>query len=322
MLIAAALALAAGQAVGLCPVPPGAEVLWQPAIRYLLIGEIHGTVETPAAFADLVCAAARSGRPVTVALEYSSDSQPVVDAFLASNGDAEARAALLALPIWQDEWQDGRSSTAFLALFERLRVLKQAQLIRGVVCSDTGKDTPKTMPRDAVMARNWQAVTLGSNGLLIALAGNVHMMRRPVEQPGITIHTAGSLMPRERTMTVDVRYNGGKAWSCQQDGCGVHAAGRARRVEPGLVPTTDPAEHFDAVLELGRSMRPCRRSPNDANSSPWRGLSALPASGPGFRLLPEHQHSLSADHPARSGKAKPIGWIAAASCFSRAAICS
>ena len=153
MLMAAALALAAASAVGPCPVPPGAEALWQPSIRYLLIGEIHGTAETPAAFADLVCAAARSGRPVTVAVEYSSDDQPVVDAFLASNGDAKARAALLTLPIWHDTWQDGRSSTAFLALFERLRVLKQAGLIRGVVCSDVGKDKPQGIARDAIMAR-------------------------------------------------------------------------------------------------------------------------------------------------------------------------
>ena len=252
MLMAAALALAAGQAVGPCPVPPGAEALWRSSIRYLLIGEIHGTVETPAAFADLVCAAARSGRPVTVAVEYSVDDQPVVDAFLASNGDAQARAALRTLPSWQDEWQDGRSSTAFLTLFERLRVLKQAGLIRAVVCGDSGADTPKEMTRDTAMSRNWQALPLGPDGLLIALAGNVHMMRRPVERSGLTIHTAGSLMPRERTMTVDVRYNGGKAWTCQQDGCGVHSAGRARRVKPGLVPTTDPDARFDAVLELGR----------------------------------------------------------------------
>ena len=252
MLIVAALALAAGHAVGPCPVPPGAELLWKPSIRYLLIGEIHGTVETPATFADLVCAAARSGRPVTVALEYSSDDQPVVDAFLASNGDARARSALLKLPNWQDEWQDGRSSTAFLTLFERLRVLKQTGLIRAVVCGDSGADTPKDMTRDTAMSRNWQALPLGPDGLLIVLAGNVHMMRRPVERPGGIIHTAGSLMPRERTMTVDVRYNGGKAWTCQQDGCGVHSAGRGRKVKPGLVPTTDPNEQFDAVLELGR----------------------------------------------------------------------
>jgi len=251
MLMAAALALAAASAVGPCPVPPGAEALWRPSIRYLLIGEIHGTEETPAAFADLVCAAARSGRPVTVAVEYSSDDQPVVDAFLVSNGDAKARAALLTLPIWHDTWQDGRSSTAFLALFERLRVLQQAGLIRGVVCSDVGKDKPRGIARDAIMARNWQAVPLGPDGLLIALAGNVHMMRKPVERPGMTIHTAGSLMPRGATMTVDVGYNGGSSWTCEQDGCGSHSGGRAEAAKPGLAPTADPDARFDAVLELG-----------------------------------------------------------------------
>lgn len=255
MLMAAALALAAGRAVGPCPVPPGAEALWGPSIRYLLIGEIHGTMETPAAFADLVCAAARSGRPVTVALEYSSDYQPVVDAFLASDGDAPARAALLTLPIWNAAWQDGRGSTAFLALFERLRVLRQAGLIQGVVCGDVGKDKPQGITRDAIMARNWQAVPLGPDGLLIALAGNVHMMRKPVERPGMTIRTAGSLLPRERTMTVNVRYDGGTVWTCEQNGCGIHSAGGGKTVKSGLVPATDPDEQFDAVLELGKPVQ-------------------------------------------------------------------
>ncbi len=201
-------------------------------------------------------------------MEYSSDDQPVVDAFLASNGDAKARAALLTLPIWHDAWQDGRSSTAFLALFERLRVLQQAGLIRGVVCSDVGKDKPQGIARDAIMARNWQAVSLGPDGLLIALAGNVHMMRKPVERPGMTIHTAGSLMPRGATMTVDVGYNGARAGRVSRTVAAViQAAVPRRRSGTGADGRSGLRGSMPCWSLARRPMRLCRRCRNGACSN-------------------------------------------------------
>lgn len=51
-----------------CAPLPGAGQLWaKPSIRYIVVGETHGTAETPAAFADLVCAALHSKRTVVAA---------------------------------------------------------------------------------------------------------------------------------------------------------------------------------------------------------------------------------------------------------------
>jgi len=74
-----------------CTSVSGADQLWQPTTRWVIVGEMHGTNETPDAFSNLICLAAATSRPVTVALEYSADDQAVIDAYLASNGNAQAR---------------------------------------------------------------------------------------------------------------------------------------------------------------------------------------------------------------------------------------
>jgi len=99
---------------------PGSEALTAPLV---LVGEIHGSAEIPAAFGNLVCHALRR-RPretVLVGLEIFSSAQSAIDAFLASDGGGPARAALLEHDFWRREYQDGRSSGAMLALLDALR---------------------------------------------------------------------------------------------------------------------------------------------------------------------------------------------------------
>lgn len=243
-------AIAAATASGCTPVA-GADQLWRPGIRWVLVGELHGTNEIPDAFANLVCLAGERQRAVTVALEYSADWQDTIDTYLASDGGAAARAALLAIPVWGSRLQDGRTSTAFLRLFERLRVLKRAGRIAGVVAADVRSRAAMAGPRDAAMARAWQAIPVAGDGVVLALVGNLHAMRTSWTFAGRTIETAGSLMPRAQTMTVNVMGLGGTAWTCQDDGCAPHAAGDARFAKAGIAATTDPAIPYDAMYELG-----------------------------------------------------------------------
>ncbi|MGV6492816.1 hypothetical protein ACTUVK_003020 [Stenotrophomonas rhizophila] len=90
----------------------------------VLVGELHGTVETPALVGELACAAAADATPVTVALEMDPTEQARIDAYLASAGTAADRSALLAGRFWTRTMQDGRSSVAMAALIERLRSLR------------------------------------------------------------------------------------------------------------------------------------------------------------------------------------------------------
>lgn len=91
--------------------------------------------------------------------------------------------------------QDGRGSVAFLRLFDTLRRMKQAGQIKGVVASDIGRSTLPGQERNAAMAQSWMAIPAAQNGVILALVGNLHAMRKPVAVPGRTIITAGSLMP-------------------------------------------------------------------------------------------------------------------------------
>lgn len=233
-----------------CRVVSGAEQLWAPAVRYVVMGELHGTNETPDAFANLACLAAHSGRQVTIALEYPADAQAAIDAWLQSDGSATARAALLALRIWHSEMQDGRSSVAFLRLFETLRVMKQAGTIRGVVASDV-TELPTNGTRDAAMAGAWQRIDAGANGIVLVLVGNLHAMRQ--QREGFQMIPAASLLPRDRTVTIDAVGNGGRAWYCQQDGCGANSAGPPRDAPEAIERFDDPAASWDARYELGRA---------------------------------------------------------------------
>ena len=121
-LLAAAGLLASSPA---CAPVEGSDALWREDLRFVAVGEMHGTVEAPAAFADLVCLALDKG-PVTVLLEYPIQMQPTFDAFMAEPDADAARDILLAYPHGPFRYHDGRGSEAMLAMFQRFRSLHQA----------------------------------------------------------------------------------------------------------------------------------------------------------------------------------------------------
>ena len=94
-LFTAAILLAAQPAA--CSPPEGTDALLAMPQRYIVVGESHGTAETPAAFAQMACAAAEIG-PVTIALELPTGMQPQLDTFLTAPDEASATAALTIFP--------------------------------------------------------------------------------------------------------------------------------------------------------------------------------------------------------------------------------
>lgn len=88
------LTVAAATAAPCNPIPGWERVLADEKVRIVVLGEMHGTNEMPALFADAVCLTAQA-RSVVVALEQPSVDQAAVDAFLASDGGDEAKRAFL-----------------------------------------------------------------------------------------------------------------------------------------------------------------------------------------------------------------------------------
>lgn len=229
----------------------GADALWRKrATRWIVVGELHGTTETPAAFGDLVCRASRARGQVTVALEHPDIAQAEMDAYLASNGSDEDRAILLRAEPWRSPFKDGRTSQAYFDLIERLRRMKQSGAVTRVVAfQPTIPGEPAK--REAAMARALIDASPTTETLVIALVGNVHAGKSQVTFGESSYLPAAALMPAASTISLDAYGNGEAAWNCRP-GCGPHAGGLAQSpAKRGVVITPIFGPAYDGALHLG-----------------------------------------------------------------------
>lgn len=213
-----------------CDPVPGAESLLRPGV-VLLLGEIHGTQEAPAAVAGLVCAALNRGLGVTVGLEIPHVEQGVADAYLASSGAAEDQKLLLASAWWQRDYQDGRSSAAMFDLIRDLRVFAaDAKGVRVILIDDPMSQRG----RDAAMATRVEAaIDRRPRDLLIVLTGNVHNRLTPgrTEPMGLLLKEA---KPGPEIISLNITHAGGTAWVCTSGGCGVLNLRGEEAIDPGV----------------------------------------------------------------------------------------
>jgi uncharacterized protein (TIGR03067 family) len=205
----------------------GIQSLLQPG-RVLLLGEIHGTVESPAFTAEIACHAALADLPVIVGVELSTGDQPRVDAFMNSQGGEEDRHALLSGPQWQSSYQDGRASHAMLELIDRLRRLRRKGRDVRVAMFDAPA-VRGAQQRDRDMAENLAEVVSSSlQAVVIVLTGNNHSRitegtpRSPSFEP--MGYLLGRLVSFERLTALNVAHGGGSAWICAPE-CGVRDLG-------------------------------------------------------------------------------------------------
>ncbi len=125
-----ALLLAASAASAedtVCNVPARALEIPNIEADVIFFGELHGNKETPEVFLAAICQYLElQGGALRVALEFSTNTQPSLDKFMASDGDSEAVQEFLSHPAWQRGLilPDGRTSVAMLNLFEALRQLR------------------------------------------------------------------------------------------------------------------------------------------------------------------------------------------------------
>ncbi|MEM9562302.1 MAG: DUF6624 domain-containing protein [Actinomycetota bacterium] len=206
-----------------CRTITGATLLLGPR-PVILVGEVHGTNESPAFVEALACTTLSYGLTVTVGLEIPEQESDSVDAFLASDGGPRARRRLLERAFWASDAPDGRRSTAMLELLDGLR----RHITRGADLHVVLLDTTAGVDRDAVMAtRVLDAIDASPDGVVIALTGNVHTRVTRGSSVDPDHEPMGHLIERSngnRTVTaIDVRHDGGAAWVCPEDG----ACGRA-----------------------------------------------------------------------------------------------
>jgi hypothetical protein len=201
-----------------CREVEGLEPLLAPGAG-LLLGEIHGTAESPAFLANVACLALRGGHPVTVALEIPREEQARVDTFLGSAGSEADRAALLDSSFWTDKYQDGRRSRAMLSLLEDLRRLHHGGRPVRVALIDRLAKPVKWDERDRWMAEALaQAFEETPGGVVLSLTGNVHSRISPGTPWDADYQPAGyvlaTMRPDLRVTALDASYPDGTAWTC------------------------------------------------------------------------------------------------------------
>lgn len=225
----------------------------------LLLGELHGTREIPA-FVGRVMAAVSAREPVVLALEIHEERGPALQAFLASDGSADARRRLLTDEWWQSPYQDGRRSVAMLELLEAVRTLRAGGRRIEVVAIDHSNGDAEA--REEAMARNVIAARRAHpDAALIVHAGNLHTSKREVKfRPGfawMAMRVAAAGIP---LVSLDARYADGTAWICRS----AVAAECGAEFTPGRGP------------ELGVQLEPDR----DGQYDGWFGVGPITASPP------------------------------------------
>jgi hypothetical protein len=256
----AATAAPSSPATACTAIPGWEQVLAKPSLHWIVIGELHGTEETPAIFGDAACLTAQARGAVVVALEMPTTDQSRIDAFIGSDGGSAAQAEFLKAALWQGSMKDGRSSQAILRLFERLRLMHAAgQVSRVVAFQDTvrGDDPPGDQgPYEARMAATLRGAA-APGAMVVALVGNLHAMKTEAGF-GKRFMPMASHLPEGQALTLNATGNGGAAWNCAGPGpaaCGAHefpANGEPRSRGVELKPVMDGA--YDGVLNLGGPM--------------------------------------------------------------------
>ncbi|WP_312707520.1 calcium-binding protein [Stenotrophomonas sp.] len=188
--------------------------------RMLVLGEFHGTRETPLLVRQLVDDYSRDGAPVLLALELPRGETPTLRGYLASDGGPAERQRLRERAYWtvRDDQHDGRRSRDMLAMIEELRALKAQGRVIDVVGYDVDKSDGGNQTRDDRMAaelrRLYQRLPAGAR--MLVLTGNVHaMLQRPADAPPeMQTQPMASLLRDLDLYSVRLEAQRGHFWAC------------------------------------------------------------------------------------------------------------
>lgn len=210
--------------------------------RVIVVGEVHGTEQTPAFVGQLVCGLLKQGRPVILALERDGSEQEALNRYLASAGRPVDAQALLSQRAWaQPTAQDGRSSQAMLRLIEQVRQWRQAGQRVGVlamqtssyeiapldasqkqVLSDAEQDRFSAINDRSMADNTWLALATHPGYTAVALAGNFHTAvgSKARAQFVSTPSFADVLSSYTAIHVIGLSGGGGSSWNMTSKGMG------------------------------------------------------------------------------------------------------
>lgn len=221
---------------------------------FLVFGEVHGTREVPAFVVDYLCAAARAGRAITMAIEFASEEQGRIDAFMESLGAPGDVELLTSGAYWRRPMQDGRTSAAMLGMFQDIRALRAAGADIALVAIDG--NVPQRQRDSVIAARLRTELDRGAQRQVLALIGGPHAIHTKGKRSDPQYESAIHLLAARRPLALTVGTDGGTAWVCQRPtpaACGATAwdVNRISLAPPGPFSLAPPSQEFDGVFHVG-----------------------------------------------------------------------
>lgn len=269
-------------ALAACAPIPGADQIWSNKdVRWVFVGEVHGSNEAPEAFVDLVCDSLAHHKSVTVALERPTSEQNALRRVLSAKDLSAAESALLEQPGWKNG-MDGRASKAMLRLLLSLRTLRSAHRKLNIVAFETPYESGDLAgKRDEDMGQAILAIGKSHpKNLMLILTGNVHAMQSRM----FGYDPAAMYIPSIERLSLEVTDTGGTAWVYSNGGCGPSKGGAEEKgaAHPRgvyLGPHLAPFGKVDGILALGvplTSSEPAVADPNPLPECRMKFLSSHP----------------------------------------------
>jgi hypothetical protein len=224
-----------------CDPPEGASALRRGSVlKFLLLGEYHGTSEMPYIAGEIVCDLARSGKRVAVAFEIPDSQNDAVAGYVA--GARDLNGLFWGSKFWAMSPSDGRNSQAMVRLLTRLRELRTAGFPVSAAAIDYSKATKWSAAEsirrfspapDIDVARSRRDLAMADRlleleatkqfDIIVVYLGSAHAdlyaRRKPFFSPDtgkINRHMAigaGALLPVSRTISLKFVHSGGTAFA-------------------------------------------------------------------------------------------------------------
>ena len=208
-----------------CTAPDGwADVLAHNP-RFVVFGEGHGTNESPDFVTRLLCAEAKRGQRVLLAIEHAADQNAALQQAWA--GPREELVAALPELGWRGR-NDGVASEAMLRLVLAAHALRHNGAVIEIVAFNGARDEaqyrrfadlPAQGPHEAAQAENIaEAAALAPYDRVIVLVGNVHAQITPYS-PSADGDTFEPMTMRLAAygpvISLNMQDAGGTSWSCR-----------------------------------------------------------------------------------------------------------
>lgn len=230
-----------------------------PSNSVIVFGELHGSNEIPAFFADQVEILLKAGHGVHVGLEMSASDQDGLRAAM-TLPDPERRRALLELEQWR-AGRDGRNSVAMARMLGRLGKLgarfgNRLSLFSFDIAYDwRGEANDRDRFMAETIGRQRQAIP--DADYLLVLVGNAHAFGVP-GAPWDPTFRSMTVQLEESHPVISLRnlQSGGEAWMCTPE-CGPRkvlgldqSRSRAIYLEPFEMDWSDQSV-YDGVFFVG-----------------------------------------------------------------------